>query len=427
MSIELNWETLAGGEDGAVLAETVRAFIHDRFQKVTLPRFIRSVQVHSFDFGSVAPSIVLKDICDPLPDFYEDSAEDDDEEEDEEDGEARDPAGVEVPIHGAPRERLHQGRSRFRDSTDDGNVSRGSHQPLHVDTRLSGLRSAFLHGDQLGSPLLSRAATPGILSGTSSLGYFHLPLSAGLSGTTTPLAAVAGAQFQHGFQIHHHPLQRGGSVSSPPLPADHHSSSADSMTPPSTASPPSRPSSRHQRIASFSGNGHFSSSSQSPDSTRKRESSPDDVQIVSHVTYSGDITLSLTAEILLDYPMPSFVGIPLKLNVTGMTFDGVAILAYIKKRAHFCFLSPEDADALIGREVKAAMASDADAAEGQGSGSHRLGGLLEEIRVESEIGQKEKGKQVLKNVGKVEKFVLEQVRRIFEDEFVYPSFWTFLV
>jgi len=27
----------------------------------------------------------------------------------------------------------------------------------------------------------------------------------------------------------------------------------------------------------------------------------------------------------------------------------------------------------------------------------------------------------------VEKFVLEQVRRIFDDEFVYPSFWTILV
>ncbi len=56
-----------------------------------------------------------------------------------------------------------------------------------------------------------------------------------------------------------------------------------------------------------------------------------------------------------------------------------------------------------------------------------LGGLLREIRVESEIGRQEGGKQVLKNVGKVEKFVLEQVRRIFEEEFVWPSFWTFLV
>jgi distribution and morphology protein 12 len=53
--------------------------------------------------------------------------------------------------------------------------------------------------------------------------------------------------------------------------------------------------------------------------------------------------------------------------------------------------------------------------------------LLQEIRVESEIGRKEDGKQVLKNVGKVERFVLAQVRRIFEEELVYPSFWTFLV
>ena len=153
--------------------------------------------------------------------------------------------------------------------------------------------------------------------------------------------------------------------------------------------------------------------------------SPDDLQIVSHISYSGDIRLSLTAEILLDYPMPSFVGIPMKLNITGLTFDGVAILAYIKKKAHFCFLCPEDADALVGGETDLSMSTDADPTAAQRPG--KVGGLLEEIKVESEIGDKGNGKQVLKNVGKVEKFILEQVRRIFEDEFVYPSFWTFLV
>jgi len=128
----------------------------------------------------------------------------------------------------------------------------------------------------------------------------------------------------------------------------------------------------------------------------------------------------------LDYPMPSFVGIPLQLNITGMTFDGVAILAYIKKKAHFCFLSPEDADALVGSDVDLRMSDDTEKTA-KPEQKHKVGGLLEEIKVESEIGQKDNGKQVLKNVGKVEKFVLEQVRRIFEDEFVYPSFWTFLV
>jgi distribution and morphology protein 12 len=151
------------------------------------------------------------------------------------------------------------------------------------------------------------------------------------------------------------------------------------------------------------------------------ERDPNDIQVVAHVEYAGDLRLSLTAEILLDYPMPSFVGIPLQLKITGLRFDGIAVLAYIKKRAHVCFLSPEDAEAFVDQpdsRTDSDNESDRPAA---------FGGLLEEIKVESEIGEKESGKQVLKNVGKVERFILEQVRRIFEDEFVYPSFWTFLV
>lgn len=170
-----------------------------------------------------------------------------------------------------------------------------------------------------------------------------------------------------------------------------------------------------------------------------RERKPEDFQVLCHVKYAGDVRLSLTAEILLDYPMPSFVGLPLKLNVTGVTFDGVAVIAYIRKRVHFCFLSAEDADAVIGSEERQHQQQQQ---EYQQDGNpttintttansrdpqKRQGGLLQKIRVESEIGRKEDGKQVLKNVGKVERFVLAQVRRIFEEELVFPSFWTFLV
>jgi distribution and morphology protein 12 len=160
-----------------------------------------------------------------------------------------------------------------------------------------------------------------------------------------------------------------------------------------------------------------------------RERRPEDFQILCHAKYAGDVRLSLTAEILLDYPMPSFVGLPLKLNVTGITFDGVAVVAYIRKRIHFCFLSPEDADALLGSEGQhqSSQQPGEDGRPLSGVDQKRQGGLLQEIRVDSEIGRKEDGKQVLKNVGKVERFVLAQVRRIFEEELVYPSFWTFLI
>lgn len=167
-----------------------------------------------------------------------------------------------------------------------------------------------------------------------------------------------------------------------------------------------------------------------PPPPRMRERRPEDFQILCHARYAGDVRMSLTAEILLDYPMPSFVGLPLKLNVTGITFDGVAVVAYIRKRVHFCFLSPEDAEALLGPEQDNGQTSRNPSDDGRprsGGDQKRQGGLLQEIRVDSEIGRKEDGKQVLKNVGKVERFILAQVRRIFEEELVYPSFWTFLV
>lgn len=431
MSIDINWDRITGGPDGTARAESIRAFIHEKFQEVTLPRFIQSVHVHSFDFGSVPPEIEIKDICEPLPDFYE---EDEDYSDDQE-GDSREKDDTCDPSGPPPRTVKER---RMRDTERNASYVE-EHPPEHprlalprVNTRAPGLRTTLAPAESLGTPFLPRASTPGIPGGTSNINYFHLPLGAGLSGATTPLAAVAGAQLQ-GWPDYLH-----GRPSTPTEMRLRNAASFGSLTltPQSNPDPSTRPSSQHQHDTSRRNSVAESNESSSDDPydhtpsaspPRMREKSPEDIQVVAHVQYSGDVKMSLTAEILLDYPMPSFVGIPLKLNITGLTFDGVAILAYIKKRAHFCFLSPDDAEALVGGETSL----DSLQAEAQTlkQNSHRspVGGLLEHIKVESEIGDKGNGKQVLKNVGKVESFVLEQVRRIFEDEFVYPSFWTFLV
>lgn len=398
---------------------------------MTLPRFIRSVHVHSFDFGNTSPEIEIKDICDPLPDFYEEDEDYPDDDEGDEDA-----AGLDSdPRNHGDSTTKHSQEQGARDNGRDtahpkGHTSHHSQSSSRTyDQKPVGRTSLTAH-QQLASPGLSRGLTPGIPGGTSNINYFHLPLSAGLSGATTPLAAVAGAQLQGWLDNPY------GRPSTPTNMRLRHAASFNSLTltPQSHPDPGSRPSSRHQqdveRRRSSANSDDQSSHDRTPSSSPHRmlEKSPEDIQVVAHVQYNGDIKMSLTAEILLDYPMESFVGIPLKLNITGLTFDGVALLAYIKKRAHFCFLSPDDAEALVGSETGfAGLQTDA-----QGHNAHpierpSIGGLLENIRVESEIGGQGSGKQVLKNVGKVESFVLEQVRRIFEDEFVYPSFWTFLV
>ena len=397
MSIDIDWDSLTTGPEGQELAESIRDFVHDKFQQVELPRFIRSVQVHSFDFGKECPVVELKDICDPLSEFYDN----DDEEEQQEDVDGL----VEEPVVTA---RTSPGNQRPKNGfSQDSTLSSSIKRPPFIDTRLPGLRlSNLTHTEHITTPFLSRSNTPGIPGGTSNLSYFHLPLSAGLSGSQTPLAAVAGGHpnpiswpDHRSYSRHHSPEQR-----------DQHLLYAD---------PSSRPSTVKSYVSHSQERSEEEAVHEEPPSKR-HSPDPSDLQTVLHISYSGSIRLSITAEILLDYPMPSFVGIPLKLSITGLSFDGVALIAYLRKRAHFCFLGTEDAQTLVGVNGE----HGADARE---QGNDKLGGLLREIRVESEIGRKEGGKQVLKNVGKVEKFVLEQVRRIFEDEFVWPSFWTFLV
>ncbi|QSZ29532.1 hypothetical protein DSL72_004047 [Monilinia vaccinii-corymbosi] len=428
MSIELNWETLTTGPDGIALAEKIRDFVHGKFQTVTLPRFIRGVKVHTFDFGSIAPDVELKDICDPLPDFYEDIEDDDGEDGDDDEGSENSQTDEENEV---ARERRRMDRVE-RTANCSSHVST---PPAYIDTRYPGLRSMQGSGDT-GSPFLG-ASTPGIPGGTSNLSYFHSQLASGLSGTQTPLAAVAGAHLPQGWPDRPNPSLHLSALRNQSYTSLSHTASERSMTPPQIAElshqPPREKASVSTLPASSSTAGPATrdgateetipeeqvGESEEPSSPPRkfREPKVEDLQTVFRVRYSGNIRLSLTVDILLDYPMPSFVGIPVRLNITGLSFDGVAVLAYIRKRAHFCFLSPEDAYDAIG----------ADETDADGPAGMKMGALLHEIKVESEIGQRENGKQVLKNVGKVEKFVLEQVRRIFEDEFVYPSFWTFLV
>ncbi|KAF2430036.1 hypothetical protein EJ08DRAFT_589828 [Tothia fuscella] len=408
MSVDIQWQTLTTGPDGARLAETVRAFVHDKFQQVTLPRFIRSVNVHSFDFGDIPPEIELKDICDPLSDFYGD-----DEGSSDSDDERRQAA-------------FDEDLAR-KEETEPGDFScesvASAQKPFqpHVDTTFAGIRGSLKPTDHPISPFFPTAhQAPGIPGGTSNLSYFHLPFGPGFSGTTTPLAAVAGAHFPGVWPDSMSNIKR---IPQPSALGDFHTPASTSAEP-----PVSLPQSQEQRESSKSSfAADIDHQSILPGSSEERRShvrdpDPNDIQIIAHVKYSGNLRLSLTAEILLDYPMPSFVGIPLQLNITGLAFDGVAVLAYIKRRAHVCFLAPEDAEAFAGQASDLSEMSGCDSVP-----NVSMGGLLSEIKVESEIGQKESGKQVLKNVGKVEKFVLDQVRQIFEDEFVYPSFWTFLV
>ena len=442
MSVDIAWEVITSGADGETLAENIRAFIDAKFQQITLPRFINAVHVHSFEFGSVCPNIEIKDICDPLPDFYDDDEQEQPTPSETLSSESGDPN---FSRESAARNSTAVGDANSTDLpnrvTALQNVERGTAGDALTrtlpDSETSRHPESFYNPAEMLSGPFARSGTPGIPGGTSNMSYFHFPVG-GLSGTQTPLAAVAGGgAFTTQAWLNDQQSRNAGFATVRSEVYGIGGSQEDSAARPQTAgsisSPelgsPIQPSSPKKRPM-----GYFSAEKVADDVSSKsllpgpmqasrEKSTPSDLQVVARVTYDGDVRMMLTAEIMLDYPMPSFIKIPLRLSITGVSFDGVALLAYMGKTMHFCFLDPEDANTLVG----SSFTQERSEPHKQAGKKTSIGSLLQEIRVETEIGRQESGKQVLKNVGKVERFVLEQVRRIFEEEFVFPSFWTFLV
>lgn len=180
--------------------------------------------------------------------------------------------------------------------------------------------------------------------------------------------------------------------STPPLDPNDHTPSNE-YPPPSF---PSAPSSLHSHPAA-------------PPSS----SSAPSLQLHLRVTYTGNMQVGLATSLLINYPSPAFMALPLKLLVTSLAFTGTFLVAFEgdRRRVHVSLLDPREEDD-AAQELSFAYAA--------GARVHRSAGasLLSGAVVESEVGQAEK--HVLKNVGKVEKFVLDVARGALESELVFP-------
>ncbi|EWC43864.1 hypothetical protein DRE_07241 [Drechslerella stenobrocha 248] len=463
MAVDINWPALTTGPDGKVYADALCGFFHDKFQQIPFPKFLRSVSVVSFNLGTIPPEIEIQDITDPYPEFYEDAYAECDDEDEEFDGEAyNSPEEILKRARERRRRERREGLSDFDGSYHDDTARSsapptpmhgplatpiGLQPPAYIDHRYPGFRTAF-------SPAVDQFTSPTLRGPASNLYYFHSALTSGFTGGLTPLASLQQAsaetfpgqsplysrsrrQQQMQMQSQSGPSSTSPSQS-PPSTADSSNvpapvpgnprltiSSDDTHHTDGTREPPPTPFSdvsiSTQQQQQQQGQLPSPLDSPSPPSEHHhaprlglREPRDSDIQIIARVRYAGDIRMELTAELLLDYPAPSFVSLPVRLTVTGMAFDGTAVIAHIGKRAHFCFVDNEHEHGRVG-------------INGSGMGGDGIASMLKEIRIDSEIGEKGRGKQVLKNVGKVRDFVLDRVRRILEDEFVFPSSWTFLL
>merc|ERR1711939_829343 len=126
-----------------------------------------------------------------------------------------------------------------------------------------------------------------------------------------------------------------------------------------------------------------------------------DVQLHLRVKYHGNLSIAFRTAIRVNYPSFAFMSLPLALRLSALAFEGTLVVAYEgdKKRLHVSVLD-EDRDRVAA--------------------GHRL---LRNVTVESEVGQADK--LVLKDVEKVEQFVLDAARKALLDEIAWPNFQSF--
>lgn len=370
MSVDLDWSKL----DDA-MAEKVRDWLNERFQNLPLPSMLKSIEIVSFEFGSIPPTIEILHITDPYQEFYEDSYEDEDEGSND---------GTDPPDYTSqPYERSDipppsQSQERRPRPTSYVEAWTPPFFPQGVPVGRPGVFPPFFH------------AAPGIMS----------------SGISTP-PWISGNPLNHPSSRSHGSSSAvdAESVHSPPSthePNTSDTSTIGSMRPRSdtidttVSSPRFAPPPQLHHLESFS-----RPTTAQTDNPHPPPISDTDIQIIARIRYEGNPRAQIHAELDFNYPSSSFISLPIRLTLTGVSFCGLALVASIRNRVHFCLLEDEEED------------------------DENWEHMLRDIRLESEIG--ERGKGVLKNVGKVERFLLEQGRRIINEEFVFPSFYTFIL
>lgn len=166
------------------------------------------------------------------------------------------------------------------------------------------------------------------------------------------------------------------------------------------------------------------------------ERSPNDIQFILEVDFQSQICMELTINLLVNYPLSHFISLPIKLKVTDLAIHSLVAVAYLEKKVYIsilCDLNDSAADYFTSSK-NAPLSRDS----GSSSQLTPAGGnfvdylaastreridVIRNINIDTEIGEVENN--VLRNVGKVEKFLVEQLRNIIRDEICWPGWLCF--
>lgn len=170
---------------------------------------------------------------------------------------------------------------------------------------------------------------------------------------------------------------------------------------------------------------------------KSAERSANDIQFMLEIDFQSGIEIELKINLLVNYPLAHFILLPVKLRITDLAIHSLAAVAYLEKKVFIsilCDLNDSAADYFTSAS-SAPPARDHSTASTHGTpaggnfvdysaGSTRERiDVIRNIKIDTEIGEVENN--VLRNVGKIEKFLVEQLRNIIRDEICWPGWLCF--
>ncbi|WEJ94050.1 Mitochondrial distribution and morphology protein 12 [Yamadazyma tenuis] len=370
MSFDINWDNLVGDES---INESIRRFLDEQLQSLTLPSFISDLSVSGFDLGSTAPDISILHVGDPFDEFYDENLKDIDER-----------------LKSLNMSYMH-GRNSYEYSSDEDDYNDHPNDNDNASTNISILEFPKI-GGKSGAELHRQEQT----------------LTRSSSDSLSLMLGNSNLNFLHNHNLNNLGLGNLNSPSHIPTRADTPTRFLNHVTRPGSYRDPS----------SFTGSDRHEN----------------DIQLTMEVNYHGDLEINVLVNLLVNYPSPKFISLPIKLHITGLVIHSIAVVAYLRNSVFVSFLcdvNEQTSDYFSSSIHSYGVNSPANPGNSGGnfveyinsSNTQERIDIIKKVKIESEIGGVEQN--VLRNVGKVEKFLIDGLRSLLREEVAWPSWLCF--
>ncbi|KAH3665535.1 hypothetical protein OGAPHI_003721 [Ogataea philodendri] len=157
--------------------------------------------------------------------------------------------------------------------------------------------------------------------------------------------------------------------------------------------------------------------------------SDNDIQLTLDLKFDSSIYIEVVCNLLINYPTQEFIKLPVRLKITDLFIHSLAVVAYIQKHVFISFLCDidDDENAADSEEMRqdSRKSSVSETTPTVLSSRDRID-IIRNLRIEGELGNHHSPPtahqgSILRNIGKIEKFLVGTIRNILIEELAWPS------